>query len=1239
MPWRTALVDSKILSVHAALVPGRPKGKVVMLGGNEHWSDQADSDTEPAPDGAFEKCAVYDVDAQADAVEIDSPTTDVFCAGHAFLADGRFLIGGGTESWTGGAGPGAGHEGHFHGQFGGHRSCWIFNQDRDTWDLAAEMQFETGPGQGGGRWYPTIITLPSGDLVAFGGHPSRHSNQWHENDIPERYWTNANAWTWYPAQIGFDAPPPVPGFLPLPAMWYPRGNLVTGGKIFFTTSHDDECVLFDPSSGAVEKLGIAPPGGLYSDSWDFATIALPLVPGDGYRSRIMAVDDTKPRFIDLDFDDGTPAWADTPDRDPAVADKQRRYACPVYLPTGQIFLSGGIDGGSDTDAVLEPEVFTPGIDWNTLEYSGPIGSWELIDESAQKARNYHSVALLLPDGSVFVSGSNIDGASGNPVTKAQRNIEIYEPAWFGDADRPTIQADSAPLLVTPSDTSLSFSMVTATQAGLIEKVALIRCGSVTHSGDFDQRYVALDFDTAGSTITATLPADPTVTPPGYYMLWAVTSGELPCKVAPFVRVGHVNCDVVAGPSTFSQEQVESLGDPAAFPFALYAVFDGFLPKELPTSLDVDVRWGDTGASIPTSDIRVTSSEVRWLEYPDEHTEVGQRITYPFTIEFRDPTIFDTFTDSRPIDIRFTAGAHECGTELWLSKSPNPYMLDIKPEHQNPHWLSTDIRTLRVRAGETRYGIPHGSGDSAPEAFGKAVIDHFKGIANNDAHPFEDLPREGSAAAVDLAPTDGGQRVYNYAIARVRYRATTTTTGQIKAFFRLCTTVETGLEYNSDRVYRNAGSGASTVPALGLAGDELLSVPFFLGRRVNTVSGQPGATSMASQPLVPNYEVQTIAPVPGDEAATYFMVWLDVNEPEVKRFPIAPGTDHGPWPEAASRSIQELFRSPHHCLVTEIFYDEDPTQPGATPASSDNLSQRNLTLLPSDNPGALGSRHVVHPIELKPSPVDFLRFPAIGAPVAHAMVNFVPQKFGPDELLINWHNLPRDAEVTLYFSNVDTANIEALAGRFRSSQTTFRVIDDVSLRLPVANHSWIPIPGGVDENIPALLSIQLPDTVKSGEEYRVSVHQVDGRTRTIVGSVEIAIPVSKASLLLSKETQTYSIMSHIGTTIPSTNRWYPIFQRYLGFLAERIDGLGGDSGSIHPNPDGSGTPYTPPTTPSGPETGGGTVDGETVRKLIETCCRKLTQAALAVAGAAVVSSLVRCACGRPRRRCTHDRDQC
>jgi hypothetical protein len=389
---------------------------------DEHNPAQGGTDGAPADPAKINRAALYDVNART-AARVSSPTTDVFCSGHAFIADGRLLVGGGTESWGGGdaRGPGGGHV-HEHGNFGGHRACWIYNYRQDNWSRAADFNFAVGPGKGGGRWYPSIITLPSGDLAAFGGHPSRNSQNWHENNIPERYSATANQWSWYPNPISFE-------HAVYPGNWYPRLSLMRGGWIFLTTRHSNQCRFFDPSTGNLVGPAIAAPPSPYNSGWDYAVMLLPLVPTDNFRARILALNGAQPKKIELNLDPGAPApaWIDAGTRQGSAAGKERNYACPVYLPTGQILVSGGINGGQDSAAVKEPEIYTPDINWNTRAYSAGAGSWQTVEQPAQTARNYHSVALLLPDGSVFTASSSKKATLAIPMPLAKRTSNCSFP--------------------------------------------------------------------------------------------------------------------------------------------------------------------------------------------------------------------------------------------------------------------------------------------------------------------------------------------------------------------------------------------------------------------------------------------------------------------------------------------------------------------------------------------------------------------------------------------------------------------------------------------------------------------------------------------------------------------------------------------------------------------------------------------------------------------------------------------
>lgn len=41
------------------------------------------------------------------------------------------------------------------------------------------------------------------------------------------------------------------------------------------------------------------------------------------------------------------------------------------------------------------------------------------------------------------------------------------------------------------------------------------------------------------------------------------------------------------------------------------------------------------------------------------------------------------------------------------------------------------------------------------------------------------------------------------------------------------------------------------------------------------------------------------------------------------------------------------------------------------------------------------------------------------------------------------------------------------------------------------------------------------------------------------------------------------------SIPATNRWYPVLQRYVQQVSGRVDGFGGNAGSVNPSQQGIG----------------------------------------------------------------------
>ena len=1186
MPWNPTIVDSQILAVHAALVPNGNEGEVVLFGGDEHWSAQAE------PGGNFRKTRVYDVQTHSlVAVAIPSPDSDVFCSHHAFARDGRLLIAGGTQKWPE-------SDAHVHGlDFIGHRRCWLYNYKQRVWTevskLTQNVDLPDEP-HSGGRWYPGLVTMGNGEVAAFFGHLDQEDFR-HRNTLPERFNQNGNFWSSMPKVMGTAGEPDTDGrrFL-----FFARAYQLPNGRLFFATpmpanfSGSTEgthfSTAYDPFSGDYVDPKIAEPDGAYS-GWDRPAVLLPLLPTEDYRARIVFVGGVNPQRLDLGA--ASPGWTATAGRAAAVAARDRRFANAVLLPTGEVCVVGGCHESGNTntsspppeDPVLEAEIYSPGINWATGTYSNP-DAWS-VKQAGVHTRNYHSTALLLPNGKVWVAGGDTNSSSGNPdddvtlsngVTKKRgiKQIELYEPDYIATANR--IQINDSPMVLAYDE---PFTLEIDRAATNVKYVALIRAGSVTHSTNNDQRFVALTINSrSGNTLNLTAPPSGNVAPPGYYMIWVVDNSDQPCQLAKFVRLAHVGCTVITDRSTFSNEEVDALGGggQATFNNSIYVEFDGFIHTELTGTPAFTVQWADTSATVPATDLTLIPGG-RLQEVNPGFADIPQRITYPFHVRFFNLNTFSTFPDKRQIRVTFTLGHHTCTQTLDLTHSPNPYSTDINVSENNPSWLSTDVRVFSIQAGQPKFGDVV-QGMSNPIQFIRQCLDKLNNPANNGNALFEGLSTSATLDLATLGPFPFMLPVYNYAIARVRYRATTTVAQHVKCFFRMFNVAATGLEFNSTTSYDRTAVGPNTVPRLGIAGGEIASIPFFASDRVETVEGQPGATSMDSQPLDSTYDIRDIAPNPsGSEVSVYFGCWLDINQTR-KRFPLSPGGSNGPWPDASCQSIQELTRARHMCIVSEIFFDQDLTVEGETPDSSDNLAQRNLAILHSDNPGSPDSHTVMHTFEIQPSSGLFTKkvLEAGFTPEMAANPAFSQKRLRLDELIFRWYDLPPDSEVTVFFSDIDTAEIEMLAA-FRRSPLACEVVDKHTLKLKVAGATWIPIPGGRALNIPALLSVKLPDTVVYGQEYHASIHQVSGATRQIIGACEFRIIVSKAELILDDEIRTLSVFKHILTTIPTDNRWYPLIQRYVHHMGVKVDALGGDADSVHPNPNGSGQPYVPPVT--------------------------------------------------------------
>jgi hypothetical protein len=618
------------------------------------------------------------------------------------------------------------------------------------------------------------------------------------------------------------------------------------------------------------------------------------------------------------------------------------------------------------------------------------------------------------------------------------------------------------------------------------------------------------------------------------------------------------CFFIVDRSTISKDEIDamlSIGSPAVIEAAFFVVVDGFAPKDLGITSSTLVGIPNIKPTLTispaVSQMAVEVMSNIGLEDP-VHLLRRQRITWKFKISFTGTGGFVSELREINLSALITSVTSPLSTvsataKIYLIKQPNPYEIDGEIA-----WLSTDLRVFQIKVGESRFN----------KTMGNDASDFIIGVLNNlnngmtGGETFENISVDYQTSRLELSQSVSGIRVYNFAVAKVRYRALLISAQDVRVFFRLFPASSTSLEYNQATTYRRALQSGVVKPLLGVINNEVVTIPCFAAPRIDS-----STVSMTQQTDPTN--VQIIPNAGGTEVVRYFGCWLDINQTQ-PQFPINPLPIDGPYP-ANRKTIQELIRNQHQCLVAEIAFDHAPIPADASPSLSDKLAQRNLAIVESANPGDIASHRIPHTFEIKPTRSK------LGQDELH------------DELMIDWGNTPVGSLATLYLPNVNTNDIFKLAVKMYRSHTLVR-IDSHTLQCETGGFTYIPIPQGGGANYVGMMSVDLPGAVKKGQVFTIVVRQVTsgvgGRTdlkhkkveavstargRRILGSFQITIPVRVKEEMCIAEERLLSNLRWIQRAIPKKNRWFLVFNRYVKQIASRVDALGGVSDKVVASP--------------------------------------------------------------------------
>ena len=396
---------------------------------------------------------------------------DIFCAGQVILQDGRVLVDGGTDD----------------GQYpadSGIANTTIFDPSTNSWSQGPNMTYT--------RWYPTVLTLPNGNVLAASGTAN---NGVTIQQAMEEYNPTTNAWTVLPTSANIANPVDL----------YPFFSLLRNGEVLYAGPRQNSTIfnLMTNTWSFVANLNLAPRD--HGAEILFPSGQKVMLVG-GAQSDVNGGASPTNTTETIDFTQATPAWSyGTP------LNIARYNANVIYLADGSLLAIGGGQNGHYASPVFQPE-----------SYNFNTSKWTLMaPQSAVRA--YHSTAVLLPDGRVISAGSD----SG---TALENTYEIYSPPYLFKGARPTI---------TSAPSSFEYGnqfTVTTPSASTIKSVALIRPGATTHADHMDDhRYVNLTFTVGSGQLTVTAPANSNIAPPGYYYLVILNGSGIP-SIMPFVQL-------------------------------------------------------------------------------------------------------------------------------------------------------------------------------------------------------------------------------------------------------------------------------------------------------------------------------------------------------------------------------------------------------------------------------------------------------------------------------------------------------------------------------------------------------------------------------------------------------------------------------------------------------------------------------------------------------------------------------
>ncbi len=502
--------------MHAALLPN---GRVIFLDKVENYTQLQ------LANGRLAYASEYDP-VTKELVPL-AYKTNAFCCGGTFLADGTLLSVGGNGPLED-LDPSVGD---------GFAALRYLKRSMSDASLDGQDWQEPGNVLQSPRWYASVQTRGDGTIFVVSGSLNGLDPSKPENNNPTYEILDAQG-------VTNDISTPMEILVRnQPYYMYPFLHLLRDGSMYVFTSKSSE--LFDVATSTTLRTFRDLPGDYRTYPNTGGSVLLPLRSSNNWDPDVMICGGGAYQDITSPTDPSCgriqPLAADA-DWEMDSMPQGRGMVEGTLLPDGTVIWLNGCNRGAQgfqlaADPTLDALIYDP---------DKPLGQRFTTGAKSDIPRLYHSVALLLLDGTLLVAGSNpveqpvLETSVEHPYITDFR-IEIYTPPYLQGEN-----ANRRPTAIKLSTTTLSadgseFGITFNSPPGAEEvRVVFYHGGFVTHSVHMGHRMAFLDTEgwnaaAEAQDITVTMPPNSNIAPPGPYVVYVLVDG-VP-SIGQFVMVG------------------------------------------------------------------------------------------------------------------------------------------------------------------------------------------------------------------------------------------------------------------------------------------------------------------------------------------------------------------------------------------------------------------------------------------------------------------------------------------------------------------------------------------------------------------------------------------------------------------------------------------------------------------------------------------------------------------------------